>query len=134
MAEEHLNSFRLSLMEDLLPVGLAVLERARQGGPKSVAEVFRDSDDPLQRLRKEGEPSAKSLRDRLDQVRPGLGNPVVPVTVEVDINPESFQGEDSQDQEILVQVLSRIRIGLDVLESNLDLAIGDDSASQKDEG
>ena len=32
-SENPLDQLRLSLMQDVLPVGLAVLERARQGGP-----------------------------------------------------------------------------------------------------
>ena len=39
-SDNPLDQLRLSLMQDVLPVGLAVLERARQGGPGKVVEVF----------------------------------------------------------------------------------------------
>jgi hypothetical protein len=69
-------------MQDVLPVGLAVADRVRKGGPKEVLAAFDGSNpDPLGRLREEGEPAARSLRDNLDRVQPGLGNPVVKVEV-----------------------------------------------------
>ena len=55
--ENPLDQLRLSLMQDVLPVGLAVLERARAGGPGRVVEAFTTgSEDPLSDLREEGEP------------------------------------------------------------------------------
>ena len=39
-SDNPLDQLRLSLMQDVLPVGLAVLERARKGGPGKVVEVF----------------------------------------------------------------------------------------------
>ena len=60
-ADNPLDQLRLSLMQDVLPVGLAVLERARQGGPTKVAEVFSGaSADPIADLREEGEPAART--------------------------------------------------------------------------
>ena len=48
VSDNPLDQLRLSLMQDVLPVGLAVLERARRGGPGKVAEVFTGgSDDPI---------------------------------------------------------------------------------------
>ena len=49
-----------------------------------MVEAFTGSSDPLQQLRVEGEAAARSVRDRLDQVSPGLGNPVMAVNVAVD--------------------------------------------------
>ena len=83
MAKEQFENLRLSLMQDVLPVGMAMMERVRVGGFKKVLETFRSSNEPLQELRSEGELAANSLRDQLDQFYPGLGNPVVPVEVEV---------------------------------------------------
>jgi hypothetical protein len=37
--------------------------------------------DPLGQLRQEGEPAASQLRDNLDRIQPGLGNPVMKVEV-----------------------------------------------------
>ena len=83
--ENPLDQLRLSVMQDVLPVGLAVLERARQGGPAKVVEAFTTgSEDPVESLRQEGEPAARSVRDQLDAVSPGLGNPVMPVAVSVE--------------------------------------------------
>ena len=82
MAADPLDTLRLTLMQDVLPVGLAVVERARKGGPREVLAAF--GDDPstsLDRLRQEGEPAASQVRQTLDRFQPGLGNPVVKVEV-----------------------------------------------------
>ena len=82
MAADPLDALRLTLMQDLLPVGLAVVERARKGGPREVMAAFDGtSPDPLGTLREEGEPAATQLRAGLDNLQPGLGNPVVKVEV-----------------------------------------------------
>ncbi len=81
MAADPFDALRLSLMEDLLPVGIAVVDRARRGGPRQVVEAFTATDDPLAQLRQEGDAAAKKVRESLDQVQPGLGNPVVKVEV-----------------------------------------------------
>ena len=62
MAEGNKNQpfdeFRLSLMQEILPMGLAVLDRARKGGASKVVEVFSSgSQNPLADLRDEGEPA-----------------------------------------------------------------------------
>ena len=90
MAADPLDKLRLRLMQDLLPVGVAVVERARKGGLKDVVAGFSAADagtDPLARLRQEGEPLASQLRDGLDRVSPGLGNPVMKVDVRVEQTP-----------------------------------------------
>ena len=103
-ADNPLDQLRLSLMQDVLPVGLAVLERARQGGPTKVAEAFSGgSADPIADLRDEGEPAARTVREQLDQVSPGLGNPVMPVSVSVE------EPADSPDERAeLIDALQRI--------------------------
>ena len=118
MVDESREGFRLSLMQDVLPVGMAILERARQGGVKSIVEVFTASTDPLQELRTEGEPAAQSLRKTLDDVSPGLGNPVVPVNVAVDETaPLSVETED---QESLMMCLNRMEMRLRDIETYLN--------------
>ena len=103
-ADNPLDQLRLSLMQDVLPVGLAVLERARQGGPTKVAEVFSGaSADPIADLREEGEPAARTVREQLDQVSPGLGNPVMPVSVSIE-DPAAPADERSE----LIDALQRI--------------------------
>ena len=113
-----LDQLRLSLMQDVLPVGLAVLERARQGGPGKVVEVFTaGSEDPIAELRQEGEPVARDVREQLDAVSPGLGNPVMPVSVSVD-EPETVD-ERQDDPDDLMPTLRRIEERLEELRRRL---------------
>nr|WP_115094676.1 hypothetical protein [Synechococcus sp. UW106] len=117
-SENPLDQLRLSLMQDVLPVGLAVLERARQGGPGKVVEVFTaGSDDPIAELRQEGEPVARDVREQLDAVSPGLGNPVMPVSVSVD-EPETVD-ERQDDPDDLMPTLLRIEERLGELRRRL---------------
>jgi hypothetical protein len=82
MATDPLDALRLTLMQDVLPVSLAMVERARRGGAAEVMAAFDGSaSDPLGRLRQEGEPAASELRENLDRIQPGLGNPVMKVEV-----------------------------------------------------
>ncbi len=120
MAEELLDKLRLTLMEDVLPVGMAIFERAKQGGPGKIAEIFTAFDRPLESLRKEGESAAELVRERLDNLSPGLGNPVIPVHVDIDCAENSRDNE--LDLEDLVQVLNRIDDRL----QNLDRLLEDD--------
>ena len=113
--ENPLDQLRLSLMQDVLPVGLAMVDRVRQGGPGKVAEAFNGSvEASIDALRQEGEPAARSVREQLDQVSPGLGNPVMPVTVSVDV-PESSVDETL----VLLDTLERIEGRLDQLRAHL---------------
>jgi len=87
MAANPLDKLRLTLMQDVLPVGVAVAERARKGGFKDVMAAFarpQAGPDPLSQLRQEGEPLASQLREGLDRLSPGLGNPVMKVDVRVE--------------------------------------------------
>ena len=128
MAADPLDSLRLALMQDVLPVGLAVVERARNGGP---AEVFAAFDgtraDPLGQLRQEGEPAASQVRENLDRFQPGLGNPVMKVEVR-DVAAEDAQvvtGWDTPppptpaDPAELLEALGRIEERLALLQSRL---------------
>ena len=117
-SDNPLDQLRLSLMQEVLPVGLAVLERARQGGPGKVVEVFTaGSDDPIAELRQEGEPVARDVREQLDAVSPGLGNPVMPVSVSVD-EPEMVD-ERQDDPDDLMPTLRRIEQRLEELRRRL---------------
>jgi hypothetical protein len=117
-SDNPLDQLRLSLMQDVLPVGLAVLERARKGGPGKVAEVFTaGSEDPIAELRQEGEPVARDVREQLDAVSPGLGNPVMPVSVSVD-EPEMVD-ERQDDPDDLMPTLRRIEQRLEELRRRL---------------
>ena len=115
VSDNPLDQLRLSLMQDVLPVGLAVLERARRGGPGKVAEVFTGgSDDPIADLRQEGEPVARGVREQLDAVSPGLGNPVMSVSVSVE-DPAPVEETTVSERDALMQALRRIAGGLDEL-------------------
>ena len=110
--DNPLDQFRLSLMQDVLPVGLAMVDRVRQGGPGKVAEAFNGSvEGSIDVLRQEGEPAARSVREQLDQVSPGLGNPVMPVVVAVE--------EPQDEREELLVTLQRIDQRLTALKAQL---------------
>ena len=116
--DNPLDQLRLSLMQDVLPVGLAVLERARQGGPGKVVEVFTaGSADPIADLRQEGEPVARDVREQLDEVSPGLGNLVMAVSVTVD-EPGTVH-ERQEDSDDLMPTLRRIEERLEELRRRL---------------
>ena len=108
MAADPLDKLRLRLMQDLLPVGVAVVERARKGGLKDVVAGFSAAQagtDPLTQLRQEGEPLASQLRDGLDRVSPGLGNPVMKVDVRVEQAPPEAPPAASSPHEPPLQAL-----------------------------
>lgn len=121
MAADPIDALRLTLMQDVLPVGLAVVERARKGGARQVLEAFNgSSNDPLGRLREEGEPAASQLRDNLDRLQPGLGNPVMKVDVrDVPVEVDVAMADDGLDPDDLQATLSRIAAHLRLLEERL---------------
>lgn len=128
MAADPFDALRLTLMQDVLPVGLAVADRVRKGGPREVLAAFDGSNpDPLGRLREEGEPAARSVRQNLDRVQPGLGNPVVKVDVR-DVPTESssspsattVDGPREDAPQELQEALSRISTRLSLLQRYLE--------------
>ena len=90
---EPIESLRLSLMQDILPVGLAMVDKARKGGVKKLIEDLASSEESLDTLRTEGQAAAKQVREKLDEFNPGLGNPVVPVEVEVNVDEDDLEAE-----------------------------------------
>lgn len=127
MAADPFDALRLTLMQDVLPVGLAVAERVRKGGAKEVLAAFDGSSaDPLGRLREEGEPAARTVRDNLDRVQPGLGNPVLKVDVRdvpSDVPPHAEVTVESSPPEApqeLQEALQRISDRLHQLERRLE--------------
>ncbi|EAQ75769.1 MULTISPECIES: hypothetical protein [unclassified Synechococcus] len=127
MAADPFDALRLSLMEDLLPVGIAVVDRARRGGPRQVVEAFTATDDPLAQLRQEGDAAAKKVRESLDQVQPGLGNPVVKVEVRdvpsgsaSDLSgPPPVSPTGPEERRALQEALARVSGRLEELERRL---------------
>lgn len=122
-------------MQDVLPMGMAVVERARKGGPAEVFAAFDGSStDPLGQLRQEGEPAASQLRDNLDRLQPGLGNPILKVEVRdvaAEVPPPqapataSAGGPAASDPEALPLALERIAARLELLEQRLFAQPGD---------
>lgn len=115
MPSDPLDALRLTLMQEVLPVGLAVVERARRGGPRDVIDAFSGAADPLAQLKDEGEPAARQVRDRLDQLQPGLGNPVM----KVDVRDVPAEPPPAEDREELQVALARIADRLTQLERRL---------------
>lgn len=97
MAADPFDALRLALMQDVLPVGLAAVDRVRKGGAGELMAAFAATDgDPVARLRAEGEPAASRVRETLDQFSPGLGNPVMRVEVR-DVPPDLSTQVAAQD-------------------------------------
>ena len=107
---QPLDSLRLALMQEVLPMGLAFVDRVRTDGPAKAVESVARGDDPLGDLREQGEAAAREVRERLDQISPGLGNPVMSVQVEVDepMAPQDSLDSDDSDASQLQDVLARI--------------------------
>ena len=107
---QPLDSLRLALMQEVLPMGLAFVDRVRTDGPAKAVESVARGDDPLGDLREQGEAAAREVRQRLDQISPGLGNPVMSVQVEVDepVAPQDSLDSDHSDESQLQDVLARI--------------------------
>jgi len=127
MAADPFDALRLALMEEILPVGIAVVDRARRGGPRQVVEAFTATDDPLAQLRQEGDAAAKAVRESLDQVQPGLGNPVLKVEVcdvpfesSSDLSgPQATTSTGPEERRALQAALTRISGRLEQLERRL---------------
>ena len=113
MAEDIFFGVRLAIMQDVLPIGIGMVERVRKKGIVEAMQVFNSSNEPFNDLRNEGEPVAESLRDQLDELNPGLGNPVMPVNVVVD------ESRDN-DNDSLIKVLTRIEEKLELLNDAID--------------
>ena len=126
MAADPFDALRLTLMQDVLPVGVAMVDRARRGGPREVLAAFDGSSaDPLGQLREEGEPVASQLREGLDRFQPGLGNPVLKVEVRDVQDVQSSQPSERPDPAELQIALTRIAGRLTLLERRLAAAEGD---------
>ncbi|MFQ6539476.1 MULTISPECIES: hypothetical protein [Aphanothece] len=120
MAADPLDTLRLTLMQDVLPVGLAMVERVRKGGPQQVMAAFDgSSSDPLDQLRREGETAASQVREQLDRVSPGLGNPVMKVEVR-DVEPAPSQPDQAAADPAELQArLAAVAERLTLLEQRL---------------
>tara|TARA_B100000945_G_C20114587_1_gene471896 strand:+ start:119 stop:496 length:378 start_codon:yes stop_codon:yes gene_type:complete len=111
MAKNQLRNLHLFAMESALPFSIGIINNAKKGGLKKVIDVFR-STDPFSEFQVDGENSAKTVRDTIDQLIPGLGHPVVSVDVTIEENDSDFE---TNDRDSLVSTLNRIDSQLDQL-------------------
>ncbi len=100
MANDPLQSLRLQMLNDVLPVGLGAVARLRSARTKDLLNDLLSGQDGVDNLRQDGEDDARQLRDLLDQLAPGLGNPVVEVDVEVQSQPSDPPGQEEDIQEL----------------------------------
>ena len=109
MATDPLQDLRLKLMNDALPLGLGALNRWRDHGTRDLLNQLRQGKPGFDTLQRDGEKSARQFRDTLDQVVPGLGNPVVKVSVS-EVPEEDGKRSSSPDElQELQSRLQRIR-------------------------
>ena len=104
MAKDQLRDLHLFAMESALPFGMGIINNARTGGLQKIMNVFQ-SKDPFSEFQVDGETSAKAVRDKIDQLIPGLGHPVVSVDVTMEENQTDYE---INDQDSLVSTLQRI--------------------------
>ena len=104
MAKDQIRDLHLFAMESALPFGLGIINNAKTGGFQKIMDVFK-SKDPFSEFKVDGKTSAKTVRDKIDQLIPGLGYPVVSVDVTVE---ETYPDYESNDQDSLVLTLNRI--------------------------
>ena len=111
MAKDQLRDLHLFAMESVLPFGMGIIQNARTGGLQKIMNVFK-SKDPFSEFQVDGETSAKVVRDKIDQLFPGLGHPVVSVNVTVE---ENHPNNERKDSDSLVSTLDRIDSQLDLM-------------------
>ena len=116
MAKDQFRDFHLFAMESVLPFGLGIISNAKTGGLKKIMETCR-SKDPFSEFQVDGETSAKIVRDKIDQLIPGLGNPILSVDVTVE---ENSKDSKITDEESLVTMLNRIDSQLNELREYLN--------------
>ena len=111
MAKDQLRNLHLFAVESALPFGMGILKNAKTGGLQKIMDVLK-SEDPLSEFQIDGKNSAKTVRDKIEQLIPGLGYPVVSVDVTVT---ENYPNYENNDQDSLISTLKRIDNELDQL-------------------
>ena len=124
MAKDQLKDLHLFAMESALPFGMGIINNAKTGGLQKIMDVFK-SQDPVSEFQIDGETSAQAVRDKIDQLIPGLGHPVISVDVTVE---EKDPDYEINDQDPLVSTLKRIDDNL----NQLRCYIGNDSSTTDD--
>tara|TARA_B100000965_G_scaffold251769_1_gene211812 strand:+ start:541 stop:918 length:378 start_codon:yes stop_codon:yes gene_type:complete len=116
MAKDQLKGLHLFAMESALPFGMGIINNARTGGLQKIINVCK-SKDPFSEFQLDGETSAKTVKDKIDELVPGLGHPVVSVDVSVE---ENYPDYENKDRDSLVSALKRIDNQLDQLRHYLN--------------
>ena len=111
MAKDKIRDLHIFAMESALPFGMGIINNAKTGGLPKIMDVLK-SKDPFSEFQVDGKTSAKTVRDKIDQLIPGLGYPVVSVDVTVEENHPDYE---VKDQDSLVSILNRIDSQLDKL-------------------
>ena len=104
MAKDQLRDFHLFAVESALPFGMGIIKNAKTGGFQKIMDVLK-SKDPFSKFQVDGKTSAKTVRDKIDQLIPGLGYPVVSVDVTIE---ETYPDYESNNKDSLVSTLHRI--------------------------
>ena len=116
MAKDQLRDLHLFAVESALPFGMGIINNAKTGGLQKIMDVFKLK-DPFSEFKVDGETSAKTVRDKIDQLVPGLGHPVVSVNVTVE---ENHPNNERKDSDSLVSTLDRIDSQLDLMRQYLN--------------
>ena len=116
MAKDQIRDLHLFAMESALPFGMGIINNAKTGGFQKIIDVLK-SKDPYSEFQVDGKTSAKTVRDKIDKLIPGLGYPVVSVDVTVE---ENYSDCANNDQDSLVSTLNRIDSELDTLRHYLN--------------
>ena len=118
MAQNLLSICHLAFMETALPVGLAIVNRAKNGHLDKMIDGLISSDTSIGILKEEGAEGAQLVRMQLDQIIPGLGNPVV--EVKVSVTPKPTNDEETVSEHELAIILNRIEARMNELKIHLD--------------
>ena len=117
MAQNLFSICHLALMENALPVGIAIVNRAKKGHAEKIFDGLMSVDTAIGILKEEGIEDAQLLRMQLDQIIPGLGNPVI--EVEVSVRPDATNSEETFSDPELAIILNRIETRMKELKIHL---------------
>ncbi len=118
MAQNLFSICHLALMETALPVGIAIVNRAKKGHADKVLDGLMSADTSIGILKEEGIEEAQLVRMQLDQIIPGLGNPVI--EVEVSVTPKATNAGVTVSDLELSSILNRIESRMNKLKIYLD--------------
>ena len=118
MAQNLFSICHLALMENALPVGIAIVNRAKKGHVEKIFDGLMSVDTSIGILKEEGIEEAQLVRMQLDQIIPGLGNPVI--EVEVSVTPKATNIKTTFSDPELAIILNRIESRMNELKIYLD--------------